>query len=57
MESRRFIRIHISETLYTTARYDECFWDKERIYIECPWGIKTYERSKILGMEIFEEYI
>ena len=53
-KSRRFIRVHISDVLYTTARYDDCFWDKEKVYIQCPSGVKTYDRSKIKGLEIFE---
>ena len=53
-ENKRFVRIHISDTLYTTVPYDDCFWDKETIYIECPWGVKTYPRSSVQSIEIFE---
>lgn len=54
MGNRLFVRIHISETLFTTAPYDDVFWDSKYIYIEIPSGVKTYDRAKILSMEIFE---
>lgn len=54
MESRRYVTVHLSETLSTTVPYDNCFWDKDHVYIEVPSGVKTYDRSSILGLEIFE---
>ena len=53
-KTRRFVRVHISDTLYTTARYDDCFWDKDKVYIQYPSGQREYPRSKIKALEIFE---
>lgn len=54
MGNKLFVRIHLSETLYTTVPYEDCFWDKSNIYIEIPSGVKTYDRSQVLSLEIFE---
>ena len=54
MESRRYVTVHLSETLSTTVPYDNCFWDKDHVYIEVPSGVKTYDRSSVLELEIFE---
>lgn len=55
MESKKLVRVHISENLSTTVPYDDFFWDSRYVYIECPNGqVKTYDRSCILGFEIFE---
>lgn len=54
MESKLYVKIHLSENLFTTVPYDDCFWDKNNVYIEIPSGVKTYSRSQILELEIFE---
>lgn len=54
MESRLFVKIHLTENLFTTVRFNDCYWDKENVYIETPGGVRTYDRRHILSLEIFE---
>lgn len=54
MESKKLVKIHFSENLFTSAKYEDVDWNDIGVEVRSFNGTKFYPWHSVMSLEIFE---
>jgi len=55
MESKKLVKIHLSENLFTTAKYEDTDWNEFGVNVKTSSSsVKFYPWHSVMCIEIFE---